>query len=202
MSAADEPRRKRMTPDERRTHLLDSAADLLVQQGFDALTMEAVAQQAGVSKSLGWAYFTNLDDLVQALFARELSVLYDRIESAIEAADGFEEKVRAAVRGYFDVVDERGAVLSTVQAAVQATSRGEQPRDERTEQLLVALGGLIRLRYRAAWPVAFAHAGVIASLVSSWGQVYGYGAMNRQEAEDQCVAWVLAGLEATLPVKG
>lgn len=187
-----------MTPEERRAHLLAAAADLLVDEGLDALTMEAVAQRAGVSKSLGWAYFSNVAELVRALLDRELSAVYGRIEDAIDGAPDFEAKVRAAVTAYFDVVDERGAVLRAVQTAAELVSRGENRRDKRVEQFMLALGRLVRLRYRAGWPRAIAQAGVVARVVNAWGEVYGWGGTSRADAEAQCVAWVLAGLDANL----
>jgi len=52
------PRPARLPRNERREQLLDVAAGLILEKGTEAVTMEGVAAAAGVSKGLGYAYFT------------------------------------------------------------------------------------------------------------------------------------------------
>src|SRR6478609_2361556 len=87
----------RLSAPERREHLLDVAAALVVEQGVDALTMEGVASRAGVSKGLGYAYFSNSDDLVVELFEREMTELDRRVAAAavVAGADSLEDRLRA-----------------------------------------------------------------------------------------------------------
>lgn len=197
--------RRRMSAEDRRDHLLDAAADLLVERGVDALAMETVAVRAGVSKSLGWAYFDNIGQLVRELFERELSLLYDRIEAAIAQAEGFDARASAAVAAYFDVVQERGRLLAAVQAAVAATGHVGPPGGGRLERFIVALGGLVRDGYDVEWPEALAQAAVVAAVVHAWSDVLafsaGYGAMTRADAEERALRWITAGLAASLPPK-
>jgi TetR/AcrR family transcriptional regulator, fatty acid biosynthesis regulator len=196
--AEEPPRRRRMSPEERREDLLDAAAVVLVEHGVDALTMEAVGQQAGVSKSLAWNYFSNVGELAAALFDRELGALYDRIGEDIAAATDFEAKVRAAIGAYFDVLEERGAVLGIVQSAVSATSHGQVPRQVNTETFFVTLGGVIREAYDAEWPEAIASGATMAGLVATWGQIWGFAdqMLGREDAIDRCARWIVAGLDA------
>src|SRR5262249_58730019 len=81
--------------------------------------MESVAQAAGVSKGLGYAYFKNADDLAIALYDREVGEVYRRVEEAVERADSFEARIRASVRAYLDAGRERGAVIAILQARLQ-----------------------------------------------------------------------------------
>jgi AcrR family transcriptional regulator len=53
----DSPARRRMTPDERRRHILTAAIDLLQTESIDAVTVDSVARQAGVSPGLVFHYF-------------------------------------------------------------------------------------------------------------------------------------------------
>jgi AcrR family transcriptional regulator len=63
--------RRRVPRAERREQLLDVALALLSQEGFDALTMEAIARRAGVNRVVVYRSFANLQVLLAALLHRE-----------------------------------------------------------------------------------------------------------------------------------
>src|SRR3954447_22820859 len=105
------PRAARLRRGERRGHLLDVAAELVAERGIDAMTMEAVAARAGVSKGLGYAYFPNRGEMLAALFDREMSALDGRVLAAMETAGTLEDRIRATARVWYDAVGERGALL-------------------------------------------------------------------------------------------
>jgi AcrR family transcriptional regulator len=50
-----------------RDKLLETMADLLARDGFDALTLEAVAKAAGLDRGVVLRHFKDLDDMVSAL---------------------------------------------------------------------------------------------------------------------------------------
>ena len=114
----DTPTRSQRLPrQERREHLLDVAGRLIADGGVEAITMEGVAAAAGVSKGLGYAYFSNAGDLLLALLERELSHLSRRIDEAVQAADGYEAKTRAAIHAWFDAIAEQGPLLGPLMQA-------------------------------------------------------------------------------------
>lgn len=119
--------RTRMRAEDRREHFLQVTADLIAEGGVEAVTMEAVAAAAGVSKGLGYAYYENRNDLLLAVVEREMSGLDSRVGEALSSAEGFEASIRAATRAWMDVVKERGALL---QALLQADLRSG-PLEER-----------------------------------------------------------------------
>lgn len=100
-------RRTRMAPEERRSSLLEAAAEVIIDQGFDHLTMEAITDRAGVSKALGYFYFNRLEDLLHELFTREFEAIYVRMVPALTEPGTLEERIRRKVGVYFDVVGER-----------------------------------------------------------------------------------------------
>src|SRR5215469_16373534 len=53
-----------------REALLDAARELITEGGFDALTMAAAAERAGVSRRAAYLHFTTRAELVTALFSR------------------------------------------------------------------------------------------------------------------------------------
>jgi AcrR family transcriptional regulator len=129
------PRPARLPGQERREHFLDAAAQLILERGIDSVTMEGVAAAAGVSKGLGYAYFTNRGDLLLALLDREVSALDRRVQDAIDASDGFEEKIRAAVHAWFAVISERGRILGPLLQAGSIQEPLQKRRDRRTRRL-------------------------------------------------------------------
>jgi len=104
----------RLPRQQRREHFLDVAGELVAEIGIGAVTMEAVATRAGVSKGLGYAYFDNAADLLVALFDREMAVVDERVAEALIGTIGFEERLRATLLAWFDVMAERGAVMAAL----------------------------------------------------------------------------------------
>lgn len=60
------PRRPSARGEHRRRALVDAAADLLLADGFSAVSHRAVASRAGVALAATTYYFTSLDDLLAA----------------------------------------------------------------------------------------------------------------------------------------
>ncbi len=64
-------RTPRLAPELRRAQLLDAALDVLGEGGFDAVSVEAVAQRAGVTRPVVYDMFGDLEGLMLALMERE-----------------------------------------------------------------------------------------------------------------------------------
>src|SRR2546421_4906973 len=67
-------RTPRLAPEVRRSQLLDAALEVLTESGFDAVTVEAVAKRAGVTRPVVYDLFGDLAGLMLALFDREEDV--------------------------------------------------------------------------------------------------------------------------------
>ncbi len=112
-----EPRPSRLSAKDRREHFLDVTAQLVLERGAEAVTMESVAAAAGVSKGLGYAYFSNRNELLLSLLNRELGELQQRSNDGVRAASDFEGRLRASIAAWFDVMSERGALIGTLMQA-------------------------------------------------------------------------------------
>ena len=66
----DPKRRTRLSPEVRRDQLLDAAAAVIAGEGTQAMTMERIAEGAGVSKALVYRYFANRSALLLELYER------------------------------------------------------------------------------------------------------------------------------------
>ena len=150
------PRRRSRA--ERRAQFLDVAAELIVEGGFDAVTMEGLAQRAGVSKGLGYAYFDNRDQLLAALFKREMTALDRRVteagDRAAAAGEPFEERLRAIISAGLDVVADRGALIGALLQGKLDVGPLEQSRRTRQRSVEDYFVSLVRAEYGLSERVA------------------------------------------------
>jgi AcrR family transcriptional regulator len=74
-------------PERRRPEVLDAALKLFLQSGYDGTSMQAVADEAGVTKPVVYACFDSKDDLFRSLLAREEQRIVGEIQGAFSNAD-------------------------------------------------------------------------------------------------------------------
>jgi AcrR family transcriptional regulator len=89
-AAQAEHHRKRaahLGPERRRPEVLDAALELFLEHGYDGTSMQAVADQAGVTKPVVYACFPGKDELFRALLAREEQRILAEIQGAFANAD-------------------------------------------------------------------------------------------------------------------
>jgi AcrR family transcriptional regulator len=116
--------------DIRRAALVDAAAELAREGGGAAITMAAVAERAGLSRTAVYEYFRSSADLVADLVLDELAIwaheLATAVESAAEHANA-DAQVEAWIRAALDyVADGRHALARAVSdVTLPADRRGE-----------------------------------------------------------------------------
>jgi AcrR family transcriptional regulator len=94
---------------DRREQLLDMTLDLVVERGFHAVTIEAVAQSAGVTRPIVYKQFTDLAGLVRALIDREEDRAISQLARAIPDLPGDRDPDELLVEGlqrYLEAVQE------------------------------------------------------------------------------------------------
>src|SRR5947209_4704954 len=83
---AIKPRRRyapRLPPGERREQLIDAALRVIVEKGYEGISVEAVAREAGVTRPVVYDHFPNLAHLLQALIAREEQYSLDQLSQVV-----------------------------------------------------------------------------------------------------------------------
>ncbi len=89
----------RLTRADRRDALLDAAVELVVTGDADAVSMEAVAERAGVSRPLVYKHFANRGELLAAVYRREATLLHRELAAEVGAATTVEGMFRTLIRG-------------------------------------------------------------------------------------------------------
>jgi AcrR family transcriptional regulator len=113
-----------MAPEERREQLLDATLQLVSRLGFDAVTIHAVAREAGVTRPVIYDHFTDLADLLHALVDRESERALAQLAAAIPTLEGDPQPHELLFTGlgvFFDAVLSKPArwrfVLSPAEGA-------------------------------------------------------------------------------------
>jgi AcrR family transcriptional regulator len=190
--AAPQPRGRRLPAGERREQLLDVAAELLLAAGAGALTMERVAERAGVSKGLGYAYFSDAEALALALWDREVAEVYRRVEEAFAGARGLEAQLGRAIAAYFDMIEARGPLLGTLQAHF-AVARAERPLAARVRRFVGFWSRRLQATLALERAAATTLAGMIITAVEAAGRSWAAGVVPRARAEALALAFAVAG---------
>ena len=85
----------------RKAQLTRATFQEVSEKGFAAVTLEDIAQRAGVSKGVLLYYFRSKEDLFLAAFKEAILALRDRLRAAVAAAGDPVDKMRAVLRTSF-----------------------------------------------------------------------------------------------------
>ncbi len=108
--------RTRLSPDERRTQLLDIGVRLFSTRSFDELSIDELAEAAGISRGLLYHYFGGKKGFFEAVVQYAADDLYVRTAPAAEG-DAL-ERLLVSIAGYVDyVVANQTGYRSLVRAA-------------------------------------------------------------------------------------
>jgi AcrR family transcriptional regulator len=89
--------KKAMVAAFRTREILAAAKGLLAQEGIDALTMDEIAQAAGVAKGTLYLYFQSKDELIQALLSQVAAAIIADLEAILARPGAPPDKLRQVV---------------------------------------------------------------------------------------------------------
>jgi AcrR family transcriptional regulator len=117
---------KRMSGEERRDQLLDTAAAIVRAEGADALTLARVAERAGVTKPITYGHFKTREGLLIALYHRIDDVQTAAVRTAVEAgARSLDEAAAMLAEAYVDCVLRIGREYGAITAALATSAELE-----------------------------------------------------------------------------
>lgn len=97
-----------MSGGERREQLLDVTKQLVGEQGFHDVSIEAIARRAGITRPVVYAHFETLDLLLEALLEREavraLEQLGTVMLTSLPEGSGRREALLDALRAYLETI--------------------------------------------------------------------------------------------------
>jgi AcrR family transcriptional regulator len=187
MSATAALPRDRLTRDERRAHLLDVAAGLVVA-GEIPISMESLARAAGVSKTLPYKHFDNITAVLAALYQREARSLAQMIWQAIQDAGPDDDLVRVWVSAYFDSLAAHGDVMRSLYTPESDLTTLTDPAGKGAEAVAIVLREILGTDARRAGAVSrMIHGAVVGAAIS-----VNNGEASRDDLEDLLVDLIRA----------
>jgi AcrR family transcriptional regulator len=100
-----------MSREARRARFLDAASEVVETGGVAALSFESIASTAGVAKTLPYAYFDSVDEILLTLFDRVIGAVDARIESILAGDEPFGRVVAQALGTWFDAARDHGPLV-------------------------------------------------------------------------------------------
>lgn len=188
-------KRTRLSPEGRRNQLLDSARDLIQNQGFSGFTMETLATEAGVSNPLVYKYFDTRLELLQELWAREYERYASSVREQLSKAENFEDIVRLFVNLNFNELSLGGIThILGAQPEVREVTKEKQKTNLRNT------GRFLVNTVEEMYHLTPSQAGHLIALASGASQEAGrhfarYGGSRKKLVEDT-VSFILNGVEA------
>jgi len=166
------PEPPRLARADRREDLLDAALALVAAGDVDGVSMETVADRAGVSRALVYKHFANRAEILTALYERESTRLHNELSADVVAARTLVDKYRALCHGSLAAAKARGQIFEGLRSAAgrnQDLRKVQRERDRTTAATYVRQAvdefGVAKAK---AEPVTLLLLGAITPMLSAW----------------------------------
>jgi AcrR family transcriptional regulator/DNA-binding MarR family transcriptional regulator len=117
--------------DLQRARILSAMLDVVAQRGAGSVTVAHVVERSGVSRRTFYEHFSDREDCLLASFERALTHASQRVIPAYDAAEGWRERIRAALIALLAFCDREPSVARMLVCESQASgSRVAQRRAE------------------------------------------------------------------------
>lgn len=188
-------KRRRLSPEKRKSLILDHTAEIVAREGVSALSMDRIGKEAGISKSLVYTYFENLTELLRTLLRRELKALRKKQQQQAEKAETFEQLVRGVTHQYLKYIEERGLLIERLQAE-PSVAGGNDPTDFSRDEAVDYIAKLIEDNFNLPPEVARAATDISFGLPATAGAYYLHNGMSREDVEDITVTMTMGTFSA------
>jgi AcrR family transcriptional regulator len=129
-----------LAPEIRRAQLLDAALDIVNETGFDAVSVGAVAERAGVTRPVVYDMFGDLEGLMLALLEREEDAAMAPLLEIVTTEPGEETDPEQfmvdAIRAFLEAVKANPRTWRLVLMPPRGSSRELRARIQRSRRLL------------------------------------------------------------------
>lgn len=195
MSGVAQKKRTRLAPEKRRTLILDKTAEIVAREGVANLSMDQIGREAGISKSLVYNYFPNLNELLKVLLEREMRRLRRAQREAAEEAETFEDLVRGVTHAYLTYIDERGLIVERLQSE-PSVSDTHDPTDYSRDTAVEYLGQLAEDLFDLPPDIARAATDISFGIPSAAGMYLLKRQLPLKEVEDLTVTMIIGTFTA------
>ena len=177
-SSVEKSRRRRLSPEQRRSELVAVGTELFATHTYDDVRMEDVARAASVSRALLYRYFPDKPSLFVAVVDAVGDKMLQRTAAEIDSAASPFQQARTAVLGYLKAYEDYPTIAqASFQETIATDSRmlNRDKYDRRQQSALVVNqiqllngSGLGSLGDRMLSLTATAWMGFVEQAIRSW----------------------------------
>jgi AcrR family transcriptional regulator len=126
--------------DERRREILDGAASMFAEKGFDGTSIATIGQSLGVSKALLYHYYSSKEALLYDILHSHCELLVETATSAVKfgetPAAKLQSLVRALMRLYVSSRDKHVVLLNSLHCLPEAQQKEIKNLERRVLQVI------------------------------------------------------------------
>jgi AcrR family transcriptional regulator len=105
MSETVSEARKSRRMEVRRAQILDAAAEVFIESGYEAATLDVIGERVGLSKPSLYYYVRGKEDLLAQILLDLLERVWERVDAAADA--GPSERLRVLARSHVEILCTR-----------------------------------------------------------------------------------------------
>ena len=129
----------------KRQSIQQAVIRLMCREGLASVTMDRVAQEAGIAKGTVYLHYRDKQELLDEVKESSLAPLHSRIHELLESEGTPERKLRAFSLRYLSYFDEQRDVFRILLYEREVTRvQGGRYQTDRYRRLLEAIAGVVR----------------------------------------------------------
>lgn len=194
--------RTRLSLDERRTQLMNAAAELALAEGVAAVSMKRLARDLGISEAQAHNCFARRVDLLLSLARREIAQLEANRKGSVARGTNVTINVALSTITYLHQAQARGPLL---QGLLMVPEVRDGLRAERRQLARATREPIVQSmanRYGITPAQAFGSNAILSAICLRAGGLLAAGKTDLEVAERLCLSIVLAGSEASARLGG
>ncbi|MHB8232255.1 MAG: TetR/AcrR family transcriptional regulator [bacterium] len=129
--------------------ILSSSRKLIEEIGFSALTMDKVAQKAGIAKGTVYLYFKDKNELMDKVLSSGFEKMFERIKERVAREEGAINKLRALINENINHIYENRYFFKTIFLdevnVVFLKKKSKESFNLRRKRYTDFIGGIIKL---------------------------------------------------------
>jgi AcrR family transcriptional regulator len=113
-----------MPPGQRREQLIDAALEVILEQGYARISIEAIARAAGITRPVVYDHFPNLNRLLHAVIEREERISLEQLAQVVPEQPGEQapaELLMTGVTRFLEAVRSRPATWRIILLPLEGT---------------------------------------------------------------------------------
>jgi AcrR family transcriptional regulator len=180
--AATARKRIRLTPQARRTQLMDAAGALAIELGYLPLPPERLSREAGVSKALIYAYFPTQRDLFNAVLARQFEALAAAGLGQASCNGDLLDAAQACSQIYFEQIARHGPLTHLILRDHLMVAHISADNRRFRDRIILRLARLARRELRLPAKETIAAINLVTTIPEQAGRLAWSGEMERDRA--------------------